>query len=558
MAVRFGPYEVLLVVAAIATAVVAVYAWRRRDKPGAPFLALILASNSAWAVVSLVGSLARGEALALLSAKLVYLFVPVTVTGVFLFALTYTGREHWLGPRLYAALAVEPILLNVAVWTNDVHGAFWTVDGVSESSRLGWDITYDVLFHAHIGYSYLLMAAATVWLVQFALGADRLYQRQILGLLASLVPPWIANVLFVVSAVAVDPTPIAFALTGLGLTWSILRARLLDITPIARAAVIQTIADGVIVVDDTGRVVDANATARELFDWPEQIVGASLESALSDEPAVAARIEPLLHDSEERSTELEIEHRFYTIDASPLEDVRGEFIGHALLVHDVTDRKDRELELKRRNEQLDRFAGVVSHDLRNPLHVASSALHLAKETGSEAHFHRVERAHRRMEQLIQDLLMLAREGEEIADRESVSLAEIARTSWDTVSTNGATLEIDGDRTLLADPNRLQQLLENLYRNSVEHTESDVTVRIAATDDGFLVADDGPGIPLSVRESVLEGDYSTEDGGLGIGLMVVDHVASAHGWELAIGDSTEGGACFRFSNVATADTERSVN
>ena len=163
-----------------------------------------------------------------------------------------------------------------------------------------------------------------------------------------------------------------------------------------------------------------------------------------------------------------------------------------------------------------------------------------------------------MEQLIQDLLMLAREGEEIADRESVSLAEIARTSWDTVSTNGATLEIDGDRTLLADPNRLQQLLENLYRNSVEHTESDVTVRIAATDDGFLVADDGPGIPLSVRESVLEGDYSTEDGGLGIGLMVVDHVASAHGWELTIGDSTEGGACFRFSNVETADTERSVN
>ena len=573
MAVRFGPYEVLLVVAAIATAVVAVYAWRRRDKPGATFLALILAGNSCWAVLSLVGSLASGEPLALLSAKLVYLFVPITVTGVFLFALTYTGREDWLGPRLYAALAVEPLLLNVAVWTNDLHGAFWTIDGVSNSSRIGWDITFEILFHVHIGYSYLLMAAATVWLVQFALGADRLYQRQIFGLLGSLAPPWVANVLFIFAPLPADPTPIALALTGLGLTWSILRARLLDIAPIARAAVIETIADGVIVVDDTRRVVDANAAARELFDWPDQAVGTRLESALGDAPEATARIEPLLQDYEEGSTELKIADRYFTVDVAPLEDVRGEFIGHALLVHDVTERKDRELELERRNEQLDRFAGVVSHDLRNPLHVASSALELANETGKAEHFERVERAHSRMEQLIDDLLMLAREGAQIADREPVSLATIARTSWDTVSTDSATLEIDGDTTLLADPNRLQQLLENLYRNSVEHgstssrtgpddsverADPSVTVRVAPTEDGFLVEDDGPGIPAAVRERVLEGEYTTEDTDVGIGLMVVSHVAEAHGWEMTIDQPEGGGARFRFSDVGASDTERSAD
>jgi len=545
MAVRFGPYEILLVVAAIATAVVAVYAWRRRDKPGATFLALILAGNSCWASLSLVGSLASGAQLALLSAKLVYLFIPMAVTGVFLFALTYTGREHWLGPRLYAALSIEPILLNIAVWTNDSHGAFWTVEGVSESSRIGWDITFEVLFQIHIAYSYLLMAAATVWLVQFALGADRLYQRQVLGLLGSLVPPWVGNVLFIVAPLSADPTPIALSLTGLGLTWSILRARLLDIAPLARAAVIETIADGVVVVDDTGQIVDANTAARELFEWSEHAIGSQIETALSEAPDVTDRIQPLLATYEETSTEFELGDRYYTVDAAPLTDVRGEFIGHALLVHDVTERKDRELELQRRNEQLDRFAGVVSHDLRNPLHVASSALELARETGKKEHFERVERAHHRMEELIEDLLMLAREGEQIADREAVSLAELAQTAWDTVSTSEATLEIDGDTTLAADPNRLQQLLENLYRNSVEHAGPDVTIRVAATDSGFVVEDDGLGIPSEIRNAVAESRYSIEETSAGIGLLIVSHVAEAHGWELSIGESATGGARFEF-------------
>ena len=416
---------------------------------------------------------------------------------------------------------------------------------MSESSRIGWDITFEVLFQIHIAYSYLLMAAATVWLVQFALGADRLYQRQVLGLLGSLVPPWVGNVLFIVAPLSADPTPIALSLTGLGLTWSILRARLLDIAPLARAAVIETIADGVVVVDDTGQIVDANTAARELFEWSEHAIGSQIETALSEAPDVTDRIQPLLATYEETSTEFELGDRYYTVDAAPLTDVRGEFIGHALLVHDVTERKDRELELQRRNEQLDRFAGVVSHDLRNPLHVASSALELARETGKKEHFERVERAHHRMEELIEDLLMLAREGEQIADREAVSLAELAQTAWDTVSTSEATLEIDGDTTLAADPNRLQQLLENLYRNSVEHAGPDVTIRVAATDSGFVVEDDGLGIPSEIRNAVAESRYSIEETSAGIGLLIVSHVAEAHGWELSIGESATGGARFEF-------------
>lgn len=545
MAVRFGLFEALLVVAAVATGTVAVYVWQQRDKPGSEFLTIILTASAGWSVASLVGSLARGDQLALIGARLVFVFVSVSIAGIFLFALTYTGREHWLGPRLYAALAVEPILLNLAVWTNDVHGYFWTIDGTNEASRIGWDVTFEVLFYVHIGYSYLLMAVATVWLIQFALRADRLYQRQVLGLLGSLFPPWIANVLFVLALVPVDPTPLAFSLTGLGFTWSILRARLLDIAPIARAAVVETIADGVVVVDDTGRIVDHNDAAQALFGWPSPAVGTRFDQAFEGRSGIASHIEPLLETDDQSSIELRLGDRFYTVDVAPLDDVRGEAIGHALLVHDVTDQKQREIELERRNEQLDRFAGVISHDLRNPLHVASSSLRLARESGAAEHFDRVERAHQRMEELIEDLLTLARDGAEIDDRQSVSLAAIARTAWDTVATDGATLEVDGDTTLSADPNRLQQVLENLYRNSVEHAGASVTIRVAPTEDGFLVEDDGPGIPPSVRESVLDGEYTAEDTDVGIGLMVVSHVAQAHGWEMTITDSPDGGACFRF-------------
>jgi PAS domain S-box-containing protein len=212
---------------------------------------------------------------------------------------------------------------------------------------------------------------------------------------------------------------------------------------------------------------------------------------------------------------------------------------------DISERKARE-------RRLEEFASVVSHDLRNPLNVAAGRLELAREECDSDHLESIDRAHRRMSALIDDLLTLAREGTHLGDPEPIELAAFVRACWDGVETGAATLVTDLDRTIRADRSRLRQLLENLVRNAVEHGGSDVTVTVGELDDGFYVADDGPGIPEADRETVFEVGFSTNDSGTGFGLSIVRRIAEAHGWTVAVTESADGGARFEFTGVDEAD------
>jgi PAS domain S-box-containing protein len=232
----------------------------------------------------------------------------------------------------------------------------------------------------------------------------------------------------------------------------------------------------------------------------------------------------------------------------PLDD--GEFCGTAGVVRDVSDRRERERELERKNERLEQFASVISHDLRNPLNVATTSLDLTREDHTDEHLDRLERALDRMDALITDLLQFARQGNDVRECKRVALSELVDACWQTVATADATLVAEATHTIEAEHSRLRQLLENLFRNAVEHGGESVTVTVGDIDDGpgFFVADDGPGIPEGERDRVLEVGYSTSDTGTGFGLAIVKEIADAHGWRLSIVTSADGGARFEFTDV----------
>ena len=212
-------------------------------------------------------------------------------------------------------------------------------------------------------------------------------------------------------------------------------------------------------------------------------------------------------------------------------------------------RAAREAELRRQNERLDAFAGVVSHDLRNPLSVAEGYLDLAREDGDAEHFDRVEAAHDRIGRLIDDLLSVARAGTAVEATAPLDVATVARDAWDHVETDRASLAVADDLpTVRGDGSRLGQLFENLFRNSVEHGSADghVAVTVGTLDDsrGFYVADDGPGIPEDRRDAVFDHGVSYGDG-TGFGLSIVADIARAHGWTVSLTASDDGGARFEF-------------
>lgn len=230
----------------------------------------------------------------------------------------------------------------------------------------------------------------------------------------------------------------------------------------------------------------------------------------------------------------------------------GEFHGTVGVLREITDRLERERQLQRERDRLDEFAGVVSHDLRNPLNVAEGRLDLAMEDCASEHFAPVAQAHERMDSLINDVLSLARAGEVVGEMEPVELADLVEACWQTVETASAELVVDTETTIQADSTRLQQLLENLMRNAVEHGGEDVTITIGDLPDGFYVEDDGPGIPEDERGSIFDAGYSTAEDGTGLGLSIVREIARAHGWAISVTESSEGGARFEVTGVQMED------
>ena len=219
-----------------------------------------------------------------------------------------------------------------------------------------------------------------------------------------------------------------------------------------------------------------------------------------------------------------------------------------VISRDVTEEKERERQLEQRNEQLENFASIVSHDLRNPLNVAEGRLALGREECDSEHFETVADAHGRMDALIEDLLTLAKEGDRISDTEPVDLAELSQNCWQNVKTTDAKIQIHTNQTIQADKSRLAQLLENLIRNAIEHGHGDMKITIGELEDGFYIEDNGPGISEDERDHVFEAGYSTSDGGTGFGLSIVEQVAGAHGWNIRVTDGTEDGARFEITGV----------
>jgi signal transduction histidine kinase len=229
----------------------------------------------------------------------------------------------------------------------------------------------------------------------------------------------------------------------------------------------------------------------------------------------------------------------YLVKDSVSADVLHRTIRYAL------ERHRQQQELRRQNDRLERFAHVVSHDLRNPLGVAQGRI---KMIDDDEHAPIVGKNLDRMEAIIDDVLTLAREGQAVTETEPVDMGVLAANCWANVKTAGATLSVADGLVVHADAGRLQQLLENLLRNSVEHAGDDVSITVGSLSDGFSVADDGPGIDLDNCEAIFEAGYTTDPDGTGFGLNIVEEIAAAHGWDVALTDSDDGGARFEFTGV----------
>lgn len=217
-------------------------------------------------------------------------------------------------------------------------------------------------------------------------------------------------------------------------------------------------------------------------------------------------------------------------------------------VVDVTREREQRQALERKTEQLNTFANVVTHDLQSPVNVALGRVDLARDTGEIDHLDQARDALVRVNEIVTDLSSLMRGGTVVDDVRPVDLDDVVASVVSTLGHDDLSVTVLASGRIHADEVALKRLLENLFKNAVEHGDGDPHVIVGVTDGGFFVEDDGPGIPERDRSTVFEPGYTTKADGAGFGMVSVQQIVREHGWQIAIEDGTDGGTRFEIDGV----------
>ncbi len=364
---QFTLYAVPSLTAALIAAIFAFYVWRHRDGGGRkPFVALMLAIL-VWSAVNVVEIGTYTPAIKIFLANLEHIAIVLIPPLWLLLAVEYAGYGRLLTRYHHLALMVEPVVFLALLWTNEQHFLIRQSVQVDYSGSFPvLDVVSGPLFWAHIVYSYAVAVAG--WLVFFQVfaRASHIYRRQAGVMLLGALTPWVANVLFLADVVVFDPSPLAFSFVGVLAAWGLFRLRLFDIAPAARDVVVETMRDPVIVIDNSGRVVDLNAAA-------QRVLGYTFAEAIG-QPAAKVLDQPRLSDFYQDVTEVRSEICLeqngkvcrYQIRLTPLQQ-DGRLAGQLVILHDITERKRAEAEREKLIQELDAFAHTVAHDIKNPL-----------------------------------------------------------------------------------------------------------------------------------------------------------------------------------------------
>jgi PAS domain S-box-containing protein len=358
---QFTPYVIPVAASAVVSAAVAIAIWRRRPAPGAISFSLLMLVVAEYSLTYVLELVSADLPHVLFWDNMEWLGAAWAPTLWLVFVLQYTGRARWLTRRTVALLAIEPLITLLLLWTNQFHGLIEDHIRLDTSgSFAALALTYGVWYWIDVAYSYLLLFVGAILiciLILTLIRSTRLYLGQAGALLIAVLAPWVGNALttFGLSPFPdLDLTPFAFTISGLAVAWSLFRFRLLDIIPVAREAVFESMQDAVIVVDEQNRIVDLNLAAQRLaHDTASKAIGQPFTRVFSAYPELVERY----RDATEANAEIVLGEgealRYFGLRTSPLYRRNGHLAvaGRLIVLNDVTELKQAERVLRESEER---------------------------------------------------------------------------------------------------------------------------------------------------------------------------------------------------------------
>ena len=339
-------YSIVSAIAVLPALVVARIVWARRAVPGGRFLAWLMLAFVVWSIGAALESAVQELAVGVTFAKLYYVGALGGPLAFLLFTLEYVRSKRWLTHRHVAMLAFIPALSWILALTNEWHYLVWTDYARSPQFANLWVYGHGPWFWIGVvGYSYLMMAVATVLLIRTAIRpAPQRSRAQAFTLIIAGIIPWVGNILYSLKLGLVDgieTTQLLFLVSGILIYWTLFRFRLLDVIPIALRTVVESMSDAIVVLDAQDRVIDLNRAAAPLLGInAADVIGCPVKDVFSHWPAAQSTLATVNKSNSEISVSRPDTGGEYSISSSPIRDARkpDAVIGRLIVLRNQTKR----------------------------------------------------------------------------------------------------------------------------------------------------------------------------------------------------------------------------
>ena len=562
---------------------VALLIQRRRSAPGANILLWLMAMAGWWCIAGGCHALADSVDAKIAWAKVQYVAIASVPPLWLAFAAAYAGAGWVSGRAVRVALWTAALVIVAAAATNEWHQAVWS--GVHLEANGATVYEHGWLFWTAVGYHYLLVVGGAILLLEALRRSPPPFRGQWLALIVAALVPLASNLLYLAGATipGLDPTPLAFTVSGLLFTRALYRNQLFDLIPVARDVVVETLTDVVIVLDSSRRILDMNAAARAMAGEPSAWVGQPVTTHF-------AVLRPLQLDvTADSYTTLAAEDapdrrsQHYDVRVIRVRRRHESAAAWVVMLRDVSDQFHAEAERaglvarvqeQQKRESLSVLAGGLAHDFNNLLAgIVGNADLLALQIPPSSELGNSVGAILLGAQRAADLVdkMLAYAGERHGSTDRVDLDELIRDMVDLLRASAArhcTLGYEGCAAVIeGDPTQIRQILMNLIINAADAVdESSGTIEVVAGMETLTseqlaeidrsaearpgvyayidVKDNGPGMDPATIARIFEPFFTTKPTGHGLGLAAVQGIVHGHRGGLRVESQRGAGSRFR--------------
>ena len=583
----FTVYSVFFLTTALVSFFVAFLAWQRRLVKGAKELAFLMIAAGTGAFWLIFETAAFSITEKIFWTKLEFLGGIATPVLYLIFVLRFTGKDKFLSRKRILLLFIVPIITLALTITNEKHSLIWSgFSTISEKTNL-MEYYHGIGFWlGYIAYSYLILLLAATNLIRFIIRQNKPFRTQGLIVFAGGLCPWIISIIYLTGndpVTGLDITPVSITLSGILAAYAILNIRFLDLVPVARETLVETLPDGILVLDGQNRIQDINGAALLFLGIQNKnIIGFPAQSSGSIETQLLNIV--IDHETDDQIQEIRTndEMKTFRILKHP---VKNQSESRLVIIRDITEQQQVECELikaKEHAEESDRlksaFLANMSHEIRTPMNGILGFADLLKQTDlsretSQEYISIIENSGVRLLNIINDLIEISKieSGTMKISMSETNVNDQTKFIFDffkpEAEQKGLLLILKNslppyEAIIKTDREKLYAILTNLVKNAIKFTKTgtieigyeykELTSLVSTRELKFFVKDTGIGISPELKEVVFErfrqGNEALNKSfeGAGLGLAISKAYVEMLGGRIWIDRNSTIGSVFNFT------------